>query len=122
MKHFPLLLVLLLMPGLPAAAQDYVVFNGGISTEERATAPDTGTRLVFFVRAGNFLSNVTVLVKDASGRELVNTVTLGPWLILNLPAGRYQVQASIAEGETQSLAIDVDGSSREYGFMFTSVE
>lgn len=105
-----------------ALAQDRVLFNGGISLEERMSAPATGTKLTFFVRAGNFLSNVSVVVKDQSGQELVNTVTRGPWLILDLPAGRYQVSASIDSGETQSLVIAVDDKPQEIGFMFTSVE
>lgn len=103
-------------------AQERVLFNGGISREERANAPATGTKLVFFVRAGNFLSDVNVIVKNEAGQEMVNTVTRGPWLILDLPAGRYQVNASLDSGEMQSLMIDVDGTPKEIGFMFTSVE
>ncbi|MFM1896443.1 MAG: hypothetical protein RLZZ385_1517 [Pseudomonadota bacterium] len=122
MKIIRVLLYLLLFLGTPALAQDAVIFNGGISEEERATAPNTGTKLVFFVRAGNYLANVSVTIKNAAGAEVVNTVARGPWLILNLPSGRYSVAASLPGGETQSLTIDVDGSTREYGFMFTSVE
>ncbi len=104
------------------SAQEIILFNGGISSEERASAPTTGTKLVFFVRAGNFLSAVSVVVKNEAGQEVVNTVTKGPWLILNLPAGRYQVSASIDSGETLGLMIDFDGTAKEVGFMFTTVE
>lgn len=106
----------------PVLAQNPILFNGGISEEERATAPTTGTRLVFFVRAGNYLADVRVTVRAADGREVVSTVTSGPWLILDLPPGRYQVVAALENGETHSLAIDVDGQPREFGFMFSSVE
>ena len=104
------------------SAQEYILFNGGISSEERASAPTTSTKLVFFVRAGNFLSDVSVVIKNAAGQEMVNTVTKWPWLILDLPAGRYQVTATIDSGETQSLMIEFDGTSKDVGFMFTSVE
>jgi hypothetical protein len=61
---------------------------------------------------------VQVSIKGADDREVVNTVTDGPWLILNLPNGRYSAQASIAPGNVQSGFFDVDGSNRKYGFMF----
>ena len=121
MKKLLLITVLLSLSHISMAASEVIVFNGGISQEERATAPAGGTRLVFFVRSGSFLSNVTVNVKNAAGAEVVNTVTRGPWLILNLPDGRYHVVASIPSGEAQGLDIDVMGN-REFGFMFTSVE
>jgi hypothetical protein len=122
MKVSTFFLIASLLLSATASAQNYIVFNGGISQEERATAPNTGTRLVFFVRAGNFLANVSVSVKDSAGQELVNTVTTGPWLILNLPNGRYSVNATIPSGEAQGLSIEVDGSNKEFGFMFSSVE
>lgn len=123
-KLFSVILLLMLGASVNtgAVAQDYILFNGGISANERAEAPTNGTKLVFFVRAGNFLSAVSVVVSTAAGEILVNTVTEGPWLILDLPNGRYSVRASIPSGETQSLSIEVDGSNKEIGFMFTSVE
>ncbi|MCG8413371.1 MAG: hypothetical protein MI746_04035, partial [Pseudomonadales bacterium] len=51
----------------PAFTQDTVVWHGGISEEERALAPDSGTRLVFFVRAGNFLSDIAVNITNSAG-------------------------------------------------------
>lgn len=110
--------------GLTAATptQEYIVFNGGITINERESAPKTGTKLSFFVRAGNYLSNVSVSIADSRGQEIVRTVTDGPWLILNLPEGDYQITASISSGETQSLKVMVTGETQEIGFMFTSVE
>lgn len=121
MKSLIFVLSLLLLSA-PALGQNYVRFNGGISQEERATAPDTGQRLVFFAREGKFLAQIKVVVKTLEGREMVNAVAEGPWLILNLPGGRYSVSATIANGETQSIMIDVDGSRQEFGFQFRTVE
>ena len=118
------LFVLVLGLGLNAAAlaQNYVVFNGGITAAERAAAPKEGTKLSFFVQAGNYLANVSVVVRNEAGNEVVNTVAEGPWLILNLPNGTYRVDATISSGETQSVTINVDGGNREVGFMFKSVQ
>jgi hypothetical protein len=58
-------------------------------------------------------------VEDDSGNQLVNTVTDGPWLILDLPEGQYDVQASIGEDQVQSGMITVDSRSEKFGYMFS---
>jgi len=117
-----LFLILIACSGIAATtqAQDYILFNGGISIEERATAPSTGTKLVFAVESGNYLSEVMVQIKNTAGVELVNTVTQGHWLILNLPNGSYSVSAVLASGETKSMMIAVTDASRECRFAFAS--
>jgi hypothetical protein len=103
---------------LGTQAQDYIVWNGGITSEERATAPTTGTKLVFFIESGSFLSDVKVRVKDMQGKVLVDTLSEGPWLILNLPAGQYSVRAEV-DGSAQGGVITIEeGVSREFGYMF----
>ena len=101
------------------APKDPVVFNGGISLEERASAPEEGTKLEFFLTGGPYLSDVHVVVEDDSGNELVNTVTDGPWLILDLPDGEYNVQASLGADQVQSGKITVDSRSEKFGYMFS---
>jgi hypothetical protein len=101
------------------APEDPVVFNGGISLEERASAPEEGTKLEFFLAGGPYLSDVHVVVADAQGNELVDTVTDGPWLILDLPDGQYNVQASLNEEQVQSGMITVDSRSEKFGYMFS---
>lgn len=102
------------------APEDPVVFNGGISLEERASAPQEGTKLEFFVASGAYLSDVNVRIEDQAGNELVNTVTDGPWLILDLPEGEYNVYASFEDAGEQSGQITVDSRSQQYGYMFPS--
>lgn len=111
---------LLLCAGIASGSDGVVIWTGGVSLEERAAAPAEGTKLQFFGREGNYLSDVTVVVKDADGRELVNTMTLGPWLILDLPPGRYSVLATLQNGVAQGGIIDVDGSRQEFGYRFSS--
>lgn len=101
-----------------AMAQDLIIWNGGIGEDERALAPETGIRLSFFVQPGNYLSKVAVQVRDGNENEIVNVVTDGPWLILDLDPGRYQVIATSDYGAVQSLVIDVSGTTEEFGFAF----
>ncbi|MEQ8955289.1 MAG: hypothetical protein RL120_14255 [Gammaproteobacteria bacterium] len=108
--------VLITAPAFGAASP--IIFNGGITMEERAGAPTEGIRLVFFVAAGNFLSDIDVSVSNEAGRELVNVTTEGPWLILDLDPGNYRVVATRGNGQVQSLIIRVDESSQEFGFSF----
>jgi len=101
-----------------AFAQELVVYNGGIGSDEREAVTATGTRLVFFQEGGAFVARVEVQIQDQNGREVLNTTSLGPWLILKLPRGRYQVQASLDPTNTRSGYIEVDAGNEEYAFMF----
>lgn len=119
MKALFLLFIILAGSLSLAESREFVLWSGGISEEEREEAPDEGTKLVFFVKSGSFLADIKVSVKDQSGQELVNTVSPGPWLILNLPDGSYSVVAQRSNGDVQSLIISVVGNeAREFGFVF----
>lgn len=109
-------ILLLIAPS--ALPQDLVLWNGGFGADERAQAPRQGTRLEFFAERGEFVAGVQVQIKDASGKVLVATDDAGPWLILDLPPGRYQVEARKA-GSVQSAMIEVGSGRRTFGFRFT---
>lgn len=114
---FACLLALCIALPLQAASSN-ILFNGGITLDEREAAPDNGTKLEFFVTSGKFLSRITVSVRDNSGRELVSTVTEGPWLILDLAPGTYTVQATRGNGDAQGGMIEVTGDGEKFSFMF----
>lgn len=115
-KHLFLLIIFLALP--LQAASSRILFNGGITLDERESAPDTGTKLEFFVTTGSYLSDVSVNVKDADGRDVVDTVTDGPWLILDLAPGTYTVQATRGNGDAQGGTIAVTGDGGRFSFMF----
>jgi hypothetical protein len=112
------LIATLLLLAQQAAAQNPVVWSGGITVDERAQAPATGTKLVFFDDTGDFLANVHVIIKDTQGTVVVDTVSPGPWLIVDLPAGSYNARAEVGE-KAQGVAIVIGTEGKpEYGFRF----
>jgi len=74
--------------------------SGGIGVSERAWlaahAKSYSARLSFAqVPGGAYLSGVKVTIRNASGKTVLSTDTDGPMLYANLPAGRYQLEASL---------------------------
>ena len=119
MRTLFILTIALLFFSSTAEESNYFLWSGGVSREERAEAPDGGTKLVFFVSGGNYLTGIDVSVKTNSGQELLNVTNTGPWLILDLTAGDYIIVATRGNGDVQSTTISVEGNvAAEFGFMF----
>ena len=78
--------------------------SGGIGQEEIETLGRMGQaydlKLVFAEKAGNYLSDVEVIVKDAGSNTLLETVSQGPWFFAKLPMGKYTISATM-QGETR---------------------
>jgi hypothetical protein len=75
--------------------------TGGIGADEiaafKAAAPKYPLQLLFAEKAlpnDVYLTDVQVMVKGASGQVLLDTVSGGPFLLLQLPAGKYRIEAN----------------------------
>jgi hypothetical protein len=75
--------------------------TGGIGADEvaafKAAAPKYALELLFAEKASPndvYLADVKVIVKGASGQVLLDTISGGPFLLANLPAGKYRIEAS----------------------------
>lgn len=101
------------------AQSDYVVWNGGVGEDDRAEAPAKGTKLVFFSENGQYIAGVHFTLKDSEGKVLVDDVSKGPWVILNLPNGTYSLVADF-EGFREGSEIVVDEDYEEYAYMFNN--
>jgi len=82
------------------------LLTGGVSEEEReAMRQDIAPYnvwLVFVERdTGNYLSGVKVSVVDSNENAVVDTVADGPWLLAQVPPGRYKVRTS--DGQEQAI-------------------
>ncbi|VWB32056.1 carboxypeptidase-like regulatory domain-containing protein [Burkholderia stagnalis] len=92
--------------------------SGGIGTDQSAEMKQDmrhySLTLEFAARAGGgsneYLADIPVSVTDARGRQVLSTVTEGPFLLAALPAGRYSVTATY-NGRTQRRSVQVHASS-----------
>lgn len=82
--------------------------SGGIGLDERDTlrtrARDYNLTLSFAEKAGNYLSDVEVVIKDTQGNTVLKTISEGPWFFVNLPADRYTVMATTLGSTQQQVA------------------
>jgi hypothetical protein len=71
--------------------------TGGVGVEERdllkETADSYNLKVVFALASGDYLSNIPVVIAEPGGKEILDTVSTGPWLLVDLPQGRYKVIA-----------------------------
>ncbi|MBI3145388.1 MAG: carboxypeptidase regulatory-like domain-containing protein [Pseudogulbenkiania sp.] len=83
-----------------AQTQGQVAFlSGGIGAEEaeamKAVRQDYNLQLLFAGKgSGEYLAHVAVVVRNARGDAVLDTVADGPYLYARLPSGQYQVSAS----------------------------
>jgi hypothetical protein len=75
--------------------------TGGVGEDEAAAlkraAPEFPLEVQFVQRAtprDEFLAGVKVEIRDRSGKVLLDTVSDGPFLLAQLPAGTYQIEAN----------------------------
>jgi hypothetical protein len=100
--------------GRTALGGDFM--SGGIGEGEIATMQAQRGNYALWVRtaakgSGAYLSDVHVRIADAKKAIVFNHVLDGPWLLVDLPPGRYEVQASY-HGQTFSRATTVHAGDR----------
>ena len=87
--------------------------SGGVGSESldrlSAIAGQFNVKLIFAMTSGEYVSNVRVEITDAKGRNVVDTHSDGPWFLARLPAGHYQIVASLS-GKAEKREINVGAS------------
>lgn len=76
--------------------------SGGIGSDEsgamKAAASHWPLSLEFAINAGaqaEYASNVHVLLKNGQGATVLKAVSQGPFMLAEVPAGRYQLEATL---------------------------
>lgn len=81
-----------------AGSVSYV--SGGVGSESidrlSALSSQFNVKLVFAINSGEYVSDVGVVISDGKGRKVVDAVSEGPWFLVRLPAGNYQIVATLA--------------------------
>ena len=94
---------------------------GGVGSDEsnamRAAMKDHPLALLFARASGAYLADVDVMVKDASGATALAMRANGPVCLVDLPAGRYTVEAA-SDGVVKSQAVTLGGGSKSADFRF----
>ncbi len=90
--------------------------TGGIGLDSqahlKAREQEFNLKLVFTLVEGNYVADVGVTIKDAAGKNVVQLVANGPFLMARLPAGKYAVNA-VYDGKMQTRQVEVrDGRLR----------
>ena len=85
--------------------------SGGVGTSSidrlNSLANDFNVKLVFALKSGAYVSNVRVTIADATGRTVLDATSEGPWFLAKLPAGVYQIVATLADHPIkQPLSVD----------------
>jgi hypothetical protein len=85
--------------------------NGGFGIEEREAMPrGYPLKLMFATAKGQYLAHADVTILDASGKKVFQVkADEGPWLLVDLKAGRYTVQA-VHNGHQRTASVDVPAS------------
>lgn len=132
------LLVLLIVFGAAAAAgtvqaqsqimtSGQVTFaSGGVGEDSlqrmQALSKDFNLKVIFALKAGNYVSDVAVAISDARGAKVLETVSEGPWFLAKLPPGKYQFTATYeSESLTSTATIPATGQ-RELIFRWDRAE
>jgi hypothetical protein len=90
--------------------------SGGVGVSERQALDQVKSQynlhlLFAYSKSGAFLAGVRVRIAKASGAEVLDAVSAGPYFYARLPAGHYRVSADNA-GKVQTKSVTVPANGR----------
>lgn len=86
-------------PILAQGAVRYACTGVGASSREDPRWKTFPAKLVFAAGDGGYLSDVATRISDARGSVVLDVKGCGPWLLVELPKGRYSVAATAHDGQ-----------------------
>ena len=76
-------------------------------SQQQDTQKGYSTKINFFVQGNAYLKDMDVKVTNMKDKVFYNGLSLGPWLVINLAPGKYQVTATRDSGQTESTSFHV---------------
>lgn len=106
-------------PVEPIMRRDGITYvSGGVgkASESRLMMlePQFNLKLVLTLTTGHYLADVSVVLRDAAGKLLLQHVTEGPIFMARLPAGTYQVSATYRGGSQSRTIVTTEKLRTEY--------
>jgi hypothetical protein len=115
------IILFVVFPGVAASAeedflkrdkqQDIALVSGGVGEREREVLGEIGKdyalKLIFSNEKGEYLSDVKVKMYDDKGKPIVETVSDGPWVFVDLPSGNYRLETSFKTEQKRISTIDI---------------
>jgi hypothetical protein len=97
--------------------------SGGVGGEEMNSlnserAQYTVSILTASKGTGAYLSGARIVITDGKSGPILETVMDGPWLLVDLPAGSYQVEATYGDKAQSSKFTFAAGGRRQTVFYF----
>ena len=92
-------------PEIHRTADGVPYVSTGIGFDSRVNLPPFSLRLIFASDTGEYLADVTAEVRRQDGNGTVRIRSTGPWLLIDLPPGRYSVEARSVEGKVSTGAV-----------------
>ena len=110
--------------GATAAGLRYV--SGGVSDSEQASLHAQRKRFSLWVitaakKSGAYLSDVRVKVTDSQQHVVFDAPLDGPWLLIDLPLGRYSMEARL-NGATQQRVTTIHPGDHHQAFFYFDVD
>lgn len=108
--------------GMPPVQQQGSVqyVSGGIGLDEseamKAAAKDYPLALTFAAQRdgqADYVANVSVTIRDAHGKSVLQTTAEGPYMLVKLPAGNYKISATYnGQAQNRNVAVQNTGTAR----------
>jgi hypothetical protein len=85
--------------------------NGGAGSEEvdyiKSSMKDYSLALMFSRTGGEYVASVSITIKDSKGATVFDEPSVGPYLLVKLPPGKYSVVATY-EGDAKTRPVTID--------------
>jgi hypothetical protein len=103
-------------------SQGMSYISGGVSHSELAALHEGRDRYSLWVvtaasKSGAHLADVSVTIRDDRKRVVFEGRLDGPWLFIDLPLGRYQLEATL-DGTTQKRATAIHRGDHHQAFFY----
>jgi len=103
-------------------AQDRRFIAGGIGLDEseqmKSMARDFTLSITVAAKSGAYLADSHVTIHDVRGKIVLDTQLDAPYLLVDLAAGKYNIEAT-RQGKKQQQSVDIaEGRRAKIGFSF----